>query len=120
MLRRLLFFPGSMFLSLSMRLDLAAGVPAGGLDVGALAADAGAVAGAAGLVAWVAGCAACGLAPLAAGTSGCAAPGNGVDPSTTLAAESVGTDSLSFFTRIEILRLEGSVGLFFMRNIWSA
>jgi hypothetical protein len=49
-----------------------------------------------------------------------AAPGSGVVPFTTLAAESVGTDSLSFFTRIEMRRFHGSKGLALTRNIWSA
>ena len=120
------FFPGSMALSRSIRPGLAAGVPAGGLEAGAPAAVAGLAGGSAagstdGFAAGPAICfPASGLIPLAAAAGGFSTPGNGVDPLTTLAAESVGTDSLSFLTRIETLRLEGSVGLFFTRNIWSA
>jgi hypothetical protein len=46
--------------------------------------------------------------------------GKGVEPSNTFAAEKSGAVSVSFFTRIEILRFDGSVGLFFTRSIWSA
>src|SRR5580658_3309546 len=50
----------------------------------------------------------------------CAEPGSGVAPLTIFSAEKRGTVSVSFFTRIETLRLEGSVGLLFTRSIWSA
>src|SRR5271157_568315 len=127
-----------MALSLSIRLGLAAGIDAGGLDGGAAGGldggaagglagaevageAAGDAAGAAGLASGcAAGCAPCGLAPFAAGAGVFADADNGVVPFTTPAAESVGTFSLSFLTRIEMRRLEGSVGLFFMRSIWSA
>ena len=47
-------------------------------------------------------------------------PGKGVDPLTILSANRIGTGSLSFFTRIETRRFEGSVGLFLTRSSWSA
>ena len=62
-------------------------------------------------------------AGFAFGTFDCgsfAEPGSGVVPFTIFCAENSGATSVSFFTRMEILRLEGSVGLFFTRSIWSA
>ena len=113
------FFPGSMALSLSIRLGLAVGLLDAGL-AGRAAMDgevAGDVAGEAGLTA---GCVFGGLEPFSAGVGVFASPGNGVDPFTTPAAENSGTFSSSFLTRIEMRRLEGSVGLLFTRSIWSA
>jgi hypothetical protein len=113
-----------MFFSRSNRLGLGNGVPAKGLANGVPAEGlAGVLAGSctAGLGAdSAAGGEIFGLAFVSTGIGEFTAPGNGVVPSTTLAAERVGTGSLSFFTRMETLRLEGSVGLLFTRNIWSA
>jgi len=108
------FAPGNMLLSLSMRLGLAIGVAGDGLAGPCTRFGVGANDGA------IAGTAACGLALFSLAEDGLAAPGNGVLPSTTLAAENVGTVSLSFLTRMEILRFEGSVGLLLTRSIWSA
>ena len=94
------FFLGSIAFTLSIALVFAAGAVALGLPV---VSEAG-----------------CGLASLPVGAVFFAPTGNGVVPFTTLAAESVGTDSLSFLTRIEMRRFDGSVGLFFTRSIWSA
>lgn len=117
--------PGSMSLNLLIRLGLAAGAVAAGLageavdGAGGLAAeDATGVAATAAVL--VAGCAPCALAPFFAVAEVFSAPGNGVKPFTTLAASSVGTVSLSFLIRIEILRFDGSKGLLFTRSIWSA
>ena len=127
------FFPDTKALSLSTKLGLAAGA-AGLAGGGALAAGlaAGVTAGA-GAGAGLPVCAGWGLASglvldfapglvsalplLAAGAPGAPSIGIGVVPLTTLCADSVGTCSLSFFTRIEMRRFDGSVGLFLTRSI---
>ena len=106
-----------MLLSLSIRPGFAVGIPVSGLGV--VVAVAGRVCDATvGAVAVLSCCSAA-----AAGAIGAVCfpiAGNGVVPFTTLAAEKSGTDSVSFFTRIDIRRLDWSAGSFLSRSIMSA
>src|ERR1700722_20657233 len=98
-----------MLFNLSSMPGLAAGVAAAGFAArGCVLAPAGA------------GVLAGGFALALPAAAGLPNPGNGVVPFTILSASKSGTASLSFFTRIETLRFDGSVGLFFTRSIWSA
>jgi len=117
------FLPGRRLLSFSIipcfgggAAGVAVGVAAEGLGWGAAcAADDepdGCVAGGA-LAFWSFGLSCC-------RASAFGVPGSGVEPFTTLSAKMMGTFSVSFLTRMEMRRLEGSVGLSLMRSIWSA